>query len=88
MLAEELLPDIMERFEIEPTEQNRVDILALALNSMPTKYVTSEGGMQYAQYVEVYRVQYELDILNALAKAAMKVKAKPNDTGCMKKSED
>ena len=76
-IAEELLPSVMTRMEVEETAENREDILALALNKLPTKYVTSGGGKMYAQMVENYRVQYETDVLSSLTRAAMTVKNKP-----------
>jgi len=76
-IAEELLPSVINRMEVEDTPENREDILALALNKLPTKYVTSGGGKMYAQMVENYKVQYETDVLSSLTRAAMTVKNKP-----------
>jgi competence protein ComFB len=67
----------MNRLGVEDTGANREDVLALALNSLPTKYVTTEQGKQYAQLVDVYRLQYETDVTAALTKAAIKVMGKP-----------
>jgi competence protein ComFB len=77
IVAEEMLPSVMSKLGVDDTNANRADILALALNSMPTKYVTTESGKQYAQLVEVYRLQYETDIKVELTKAAIKVMQKP-----------
>jgi competence protein ComFB len=77
LLAEEFLPSVMEKLSIPDTQENREDILALALNSVPTKYVTTEQGKQYAQLVEVYRLQYETDVTSALTKAGLKVLQRP-----------
>lgn len=77
MIAEDLLPSLMDKLEIENTAENRADILALALNSLPTKYVTTDGGKLYAQLIEVYRVQHEADVLSSLTRAGLKVKEKP-----------
>jgi competence protein ComFB len=79
LLAEELLPSVMTRIGVDPTEENMEDILALTLNSVPTRYVTTEQGKQYAQLIEVYRLQYETDITAALTKAAIKVMQKPRE---------
>ncbi|MDR1029125.1 MAG: late competence development ComFB family protein [Clostridiales Family XIII bacterium] len=81
LLAEELLPSVMEKMGVPDTAENREDILALTLNSLPTKYVTTDEGKQYAQLVNVYRVQYELDIITGLTKSCMKVKARPRNPG-------
>jgi competence protein ComFB len=77
IIAEELLPSVMKKLGVEETEENREDILALALNAVPTKYVTTEQGKQYAQLVEVYKLQYETDITTALTRASLKVMRSP-----------
>jgi competence protein ComFB len=69
----------MRKLGVEDSEENREDILALTLNSVPTRYVTTEQGKQYAQLVEVYRLQYEADITAALTKAAIKVMGRPRE---------
>jgi competence protein ComFB len=77
IVAEELLPSVMRKVGVSDTEENREDILALTLNSIPTKYVTTDQGKQYAQLVEVYKLQYETDVTAALTKAALKVMRRP-----------
>jgi len=62
---------------VEDTQENREDILALALNKLPTKYVTSGGGKMYAQMIDNFKTQYETDVLASLTRAAMTVKSKP-----------
>jgi competence protein ComFB len=77
VVAEEMLPSVMRKIGVNDTDENREDILALTLNSIPTKYVTTDQGKQYAQLVEVYKRQYETDVTAALTKAALKVMEKP-----------
>ena len=76
-VAEDLLPSVLSRLDVEDTPENREDILALALNHLPTKYITSGGGKMYAQMIENFRVQYETDVLSGLTRAAITVKSKP-----------
>jgi len=76
-MAEELAPSVMDRLGLEKTTENTEDVLALALNSLPQKYVTTCEGLQYAKLVEVYRTQYETDVIAALTKASIKVVDKP-----------
>ncbi len=80
-LTEELLSSVMKKLDLEETKQNRDDVLALALNYLPAKYVTTDEGKQYAKLIEVYRIQYESDVLTALTKACIKVKEKPREHG-------
>jgi competence protein ComFB len=79
LIAEEKLPHILEKLNLPDTEEVREDVLAITLNSVPTKYVTSVEGKQYAQLVEVYRIQYEADVVSALTKAGIKVKGVSRD---------
>jgi len=83
-IAVDLLPSVLTRLDIADTQENREDILALALNKLPTKYVTTSGGKMYAQMIENYKVQYETDVLSSLTRAAMTVKCKPRGGDCLK----
>ena len=76
-IAVDLLPSVMNKLDVEDTPENREDILALALNKLPTKYITTCGGKMYAQMIENYKIQYETDVLSSLTRAAMTVKSKP-----------
>lgn len=78
-IAESLLPSVMLKLGVEDTAENREDILALALNSLPAKYVNSDGGRLYAELVENYKVQYQTDVLAGLTRAAIKVKNSPRN---------
>ncbi|GHU68008.1 hypothetical protein AGMMS49983_20030 [Clostridia bacterium] len=77
LIAEDTLPSVMKKMDIEDTPENREDVLALALNSLPTKYVTSGGGKLYAQLINTYKIQYETDVIQSLVKACIKVKNRP-----------
>jgi len=76
ILAREKLSLVMERMKVCTCKTCTNDVLALALNSLPTKYVTTDAGKQYFQ-LDVYKKQYETDILAALTKACVRVKASP-----------
>ena len=52
------------------------DVLAIALNSLPTKYVTTDVGKQFIQ-LNSYQKQFETDVVAALIKACQIVKASP-----------
>jgi competence protein ComFB len=80
LLAEELVSSVMERVGVVDTDENREDILAITLNELPTKYVTTDEGKQYSQLINVYRGQYEADVVAELTKATLKVKGKPRGT--------
>ncbi len=76
ILAREKLSLVMERMKVCTCKTCTNDVLALALNSLPTKYVTTDAGKQHFQ-LDVYKKQYETDILAALTKACVRVKASP-----------
>jgi competence protein ComFB len=76
MLTKELLPSVMERMEVCVCPICTGNVLALALNTLPTKYVTTDEGKQYTQ-LEVYKRQNELDVIAALTRACVRVKDSP-----------
>jgi competence protein ComFB len=76
MLTKELLPSVMERMDVCTCPVCTGNVLALALNTLPTKYVTTDEGKQYTQ-LEVYKRQNELDVMAALTRACVRVKDSP-----------
>ena len=57
-------------------EKCRMDIKALALNSLPSRYVVTEIGEVFKKAEFFYR-QSEVDIMAAILEAVAKVKEKP-----------
>lgn len=80
IIANETIADVMERMEMCTCPRCTGDVLALALNALPTKYVTSDAGKQYIQ-LGAFKKQFETDVEIALMKACMTVKAAPNHDG-------
>ncbi len=80
IIANETISDVMERMDMCTCAKCTGDVLALALNSLPTKYVTSDAGKQYIQ-LDAFKKQFETDVEIALMKACMTVKAAPNHDG-------
>ena len=76
-IAVDLLPSVFKSIGLEDTPANREDILALALNKLPVKYVTTGGGRLYAESIENFKVQLETDVLSGLIRAAIQVKDRP-----------
>jgi competence protein ComFB len=77
VLAYEAVADVMDRMDMCTCTQCTSDVLALTLNSLPQKYVTSDAGKQYIQ-LATYKKQFETDVEIALMKACMTVKSAPN----------
>jgi len=86
-IALDLLPGVLKKLEIEDNSANREDILALALNHLPQKYVTTGGGRIYAEMINNFKVQYQTDVLTALTRAAIAVKSRPRDSGMPKETK-
>jgi hypothetical protein len=77
IIANEKVADMMDRMEMCTCSKCTCDVLALTLNSLPTKYVTSDAGKQYIQ-LNSYKRQFETDVEIALMKACLTVKESPN----------
>ena len=76
ILVKEKAALVMEKMKVCTCKTCVNNILALTLNSLPAKYVTSDNGKQCLQ-LDTYKKQYETDILAALTKACVRVKASP-----------
>lgn len=72
----EMVDDVMQKTNVCTCTICKNDVLALALNSLTQHYVTSDAGKQYLQ-LDTYRKQNETDVLSALIKACVRVKASP-----------
>ncbi len=75
-IALDMVDEVMQRLGVCTCPICKNDILALALNSLTHNYVTTDAGKQY-MLIEVYKKQYETDVLAALTKACVRVKAAP-----------
>ena len=77
IIANEKVADMMDRMEMCTCSKCTCDVLAIALNTLPTKYVTSHAGKQYFQ-LNSYKKQFETDVEIALMRACLTVKEAPN----------
>ena len=75
-LATGMVADVMRKMKICSCLVCTNDVLALALNSLTPNYVTTDSGKQYL-LLNMYKAQYETDVLAALTKACVRVKASP-----------
>ncbi len=76
VLAYEKISEIMSRMKVCNCQKCTADVLAIALNNLPAKYVTSDAGKQYIQLAS-YKMQFETDVVSALIKACLVVKESP-----------
>lgn len=52
------------------------DIMAIALNSLPTKYVVTSKGQLYTK-ISLLQGQYDVDIISAITRASVIVSRNP-----------
>lgn len=77
MLVKEKADEIMDRLNVCKCSKCKYDVLALTLNSLTNKFVTSNTGRLHIQ-LEVYKKQSETDIVAALTRASVRVKGSPH----------
>jgi competence protein ComFB len=70
------MEEVLDGIDVCKCEKCVLDITAIALNSLPTKYIVSEKGELYSK-VEALRNQFEVDIIAAITKAAVIVRRNP-----------
>lgn len=75
-MVKEKSAEIMKRLNVCTCPTCSLDVLALTLNSLPNKYITTDYGRLHLQ-LEIYKKQYETDIVSALTKACVRVKVSP-----------
>jgi len=57
-------------------EKCLMDIAAIALNDLPSKYIVTEKGELYSK-INALSQQFEVDVVSAVTKAAVLVKRRP-----------
>lgn len=71
-----VLKDILQDINVCTCEKCTLDIAAIALNDLPTKYIVTEKGELYSK-VESLKQQFDVDVVSAITKAAVLVKRNP-----------
>lgn len=75
-IVEEAMPIVLKDINVCQCERCLKDIMAKALNELPVKYYVSEQGKVYKK-METLRLQMEIDVIAALAKAAVLILRSP-----------
>ena len=68
--------DMKENLHCCTCERCRADIIAFALNRLPTKYVVTKEGEAYSK-IYVLKSQNDMDVMTALAMGARLVNENP-----------
>ena len=73
-----LLEDILNQYDnICKCQKCKLDIMALALNSLPTKYIVSEQGEIYTKALAEVNKQQKINVITAITNAIEKVSSNP-----------
>ena len=79
-LMEELVKDRLDEYiqdsDICKCEQCRADIMALALNNLPPRYIVSISGNVYSRF-ESLKTQFQADVIITVLNAIEVIKRKP-----------
>lgn len=70
------LDEVIDQLGCCKCEKCRMDIASHALNRLPPKYVATMKGQAYSK-LNIFSLQYETDMLNALYQAAKIVSQNP-----------
>lgn len=68
--------EIMNTMNICKCEKCRLDIIAISLNNLPSKYVVTDKGELYSKVQELEQ-QFDVDIETQIVKAAVHVSKNP-----------
>lgn len=71
-----LMDGVLKDFNCCTCKKCTLDIAALALNDLPSKYVVTEKGEVYVK-IKALQQQFEVDVISAIIKAAVIVKRNP-----------
>ena len=73
----------MEEMDICKCDKCKADVIALALNNLPPKYVVTEKGRIFTE-LEAYTFQFRADVLKAVVEAMEIVRKnpRPDDIDC------
>lgn len=77
IMVKEQLEEVTMSSEVCRCEQCKLDIMAIALNNLPPRYVVTEKGRIFSK-VQAFNVQMSVDVVGAITDAVNKVKGKPN----------
>lgn len=74
--VENLLGVVMKQIDVCNCERCKMDIIAIALNNLPTKYVVTKKGVLYSKLTTL-EYQFDIDVITAITKAIDIVKNNP-----------
>lgn len=72
----DVIDEITKSMEVCNCNKCRLDIAAIALNNLPTKYIVTDKGELYSK-VNLFKLQTNVDVRSAIIKAALIVSKNP-----------
>ena len=75
-IVEMVYDDVIKDIQVCKCNKCRADMLAITLNSLPTKYVVTKIGETYSK-TNILVQQFEVDVISAITKAAEIVAKNP-----------
>lgn len=70
------MKEILDDLNVCKCEKCILDMAAIALNDLPSKYIVTAKGELYSK-VNLLKQQFEVDVISAITKAAILVKRNP-----------
>jgi len=71
-----MIKDVLKDINVCTCDKCILDIAAIALNDLPSRYIVSEKGELYSRINSLMQ-QFEVDVVLAITKAAVLVKRSP-----------
>ena len=71
-----VIKEVLEDINVCTCDKCILDIAAIALNDLPSRYIVSEKGELYSK-INSLKQQFEVDVISAITKAAVLVKRSP-----------
>lgn len=75
-VVRQMIDEVLRDLNFCSCEKCRMDILAIALNDLPPKYIVTDKGELYTK-INALKQQFEVDVISSLTKAAILVKRNP-----------
>jgi competence protein ComFB len=75
-VVKQMIDEVLEDMNFCSCDKCRMDILAIALNDLPPKYIVTNKGELFTK-INALKQQFEVDVISSLTKAAILVKRKP-----------
>ncbi|MDR3091764.1 MAG: late competence development ComFB family protein [Clostridiales bacterium] len=72
----DVLNVVMEKVSCCSCEKCRMDVIAMALNALPPKYIVTKKGELYSKLSKLQQ-QFEVDVMREVARAAELVSKRP-----------